>query len=120
MTQENSNCENENVAAAKADVDDELYPGELYYPEIDGKIACTCFQCGIEYILENNVKGDEIEKHILCRRHLEVSKCAKCGKLITGLGTFECTDKLAWCPPRYDTTSYAQRGKPISLLSIIC
>ena len=64
MTQENFNCENENVAAAKADVDDELYPGELYYPEIDGKIACTCFQCGNEYILENNMKGDEIEKHI--------------------------------------------------------
>ena len=64
MTQENFNCENENVAAAKADVDDELYPGELYYPEIDGKIVCTCFQCGIEYILENNMKGDEIEKHI--------------------------------------------------------
>ena len=68
--EENSNCENENVAAAKADVDDELYPGELYYPEIDGKIACTCFQCGIEYILENNMKGDEIGKHILCSRHL--------------------------------------------------
>ena len=56
--------------AAKVDVNDEFCPDELYFPEIDGKAAFTCFQCGIEYFPNNYVKGDEIGKHILCRRHL--------------------------------------------------
>ena len=43
ISEESSNCENENVAVAKVDVDDELYPGELHYLEIDGKIVFTCF-----------------------------------------------------------------------------
>ena len=60
---------------------------ELNYPEIEGKIAFTCFQFGIEYFPKNYMKGDEIEKHILCRRLLGVSKCAKCGKQTIGLGT---------------------------------
>ena len=41
--------------------------GELHCPEIDGKIAFICFQCGMEYIPKNYKKGDEIEKHILCK-----------------------------------------------------
>ena len=68
------NSVTENVAAAKIDVDD-----ELHCPEIDEQIAFICFQCGIEYIPKNYMKGDEIEKHILCRRHVGVPKCAKCG-----------------------------------------
>ena len=78
-------CENsvtENVAAAKIDVDD-----ELHCPEIDVKIVFICFQCGIEYIPKNYMKGDKIDKQILYRRHLGVSKCAKCGKQIIGLRT---------------------------------
>ena len=74
------------MAAAKVDVDDELCPGD---PEIDGKIAFISFQCGFEYIPKNYMNGDEIKKHILCRRHLGgVSKCAKCGKQIIGVGIF--------------------------------
>ena len=64
ISEESSNCKNsvsENVAAAKVDVDGELCPDELHYPEIYGKIAFICFQC--EYITKNYIKGDEIYKH---------------------------------------------------------
>ena len=68
-----------------AEVDDELCPDELCYPVIDGMSAFTCFQCNIEYFPKNYEKGDKIGKHTLCRRHLGVSKCEKCGKNLVGL-----------------------------------
>ena len=91
----------ENVA-----VDDEFCPDENYYPEIDGTSALTCFQCNIEYFPENYKQGDEITKHILCRRHIGVSKCEKCGENMIGLGTLRvhrqtCMAPSWWgrCPP---------------------
>ena len=33
----------ETAEISEVDVDDELYPGELHYLEIDGKIVFTCF-----------------------------------------------------------------------------
>ena len=86
---ENSKIESsgtENVELA-AKVDDEFCSDELYYPVSDGKTALTCFQCDIKYFPDNYVEGDEIVRHILCRRHLGVSKCEKCGKSMIGLGT---------------------------------
>ena len=83
---ENSVTENVAAANAKVDVDDELCPGELHYPE-----TYPCFQCGIEYIPKNNMKGDEIEKHILCRRLLWGVKMWK----IDPWTRNQCTDKLA-------------------------
>ena len=44
---ENSVTEKVEAANAKVDIDDELCPSELHCPAIDGKIAFTCFQCGI-------------------------------------------------------------------------
>ena len=52
----------ENVAAASVDVDDELCPDEVYYPEIDGKMAFSCFQCNMEYFPKNYMKGDKVGK----------------------------------------------------------
>ena len=75
ISEESSNCENSVTENVVVDVDDELCPDELHYPEIDGKIAFICFQCEIEI-------------------EIYPQECEKCGKRIIGLGAFCCSKNV--------------------------
>ena len=67
------------------EVDDEVCDDEMYYEVVDPDIAFTCLQCNLGYFPAKYKEGDTVKKWGICRWHLGVSKCGKCGKTFVGM-----------------------------------
>ena len=64
---------------------DNICDDEQYYDVVDPAIAFTCLQCKLEHFPVNYKDGDTVKKWAICRWHLGVSKCRKCGKKLIGM-----------------------------------
>ena len=52
---------------------------------VDPDIAFTCLQCKLRHFPASYKDGDTVEKWALCRWHLGVSQCRKCGNTLIGM-----------------------------------
>ena len=67
------------------EVDDEFCDDENYYDVVDPDIAFTCLQCNFGHFPPKYKDGDTVKKWAICRWHLGVSKCRKCGRTLIGM-----------------------------------
>ena len=67
------------------EVCDEICDDLEYYEVVDPAIAFTCLQCNLEHFPVKFKNGDTVKKWAICRWHLGVSKCRKCGKKLIGM-----------------------------------
>ena len=77
--------DNSNQLFLPLEVDDEVCDDEQYYEVVDPDVAFTCLQCNLEHFPVMYKDGDIVKKWALCRWHLGVSKCRKCGITLTGM-----------------------------------